>query len=119
MKKLLIIVFCKFYGSLKEDFNAMGLLTVLMSTNIFTIVGYYQILILHEKNIMLLKIYEIPTIVIVGVFNYLFFLRNKKYEIMFKEFKQNPSMSGVKGSFITATYIIVTLGILAGLIWVN
>jgi len=119
MKKFLEIVFCKIYGILKEEFNAMGLLTVLLSINIFTVVGYYKTLFLKESNFLLPLAYEIIIIIIVGIISWIIFLKDDKFKSIYKRYKQNPSMNGAKGSWVTGSYIIITLGMLVSLIWLG
>jgi hypothetical protein len=117
MKKFVIIVFCKIYGFVKEDFNAMGLLTILQSLNLLTIIGYYKALILKSRHIVLPRIYEIIIIVIIGGFNCLFFLKDNRYLSFYKEYQEDLSMSGPRGTWITGLYIAFTLTFLTGLIW--
>jgi len=117
MSKIIIIVFCKFYGRLKEPFNAMGVLTVLLSLNVFTFIGYYKTIVEHSDQIMLPTIYEILIIVLIGITNYAYFLNKKKFEKIFDEYKRNASMSGKKGTWLVLSYIFLTVAMLSSLIW--
>jgi hypothetical protein len=118
MKTLLTIVFCKIYGLIKEDFNAMGFVTILVSINVLSVIGYYKVLIMHDPNFLIPRIYEIAICVGIGVMNFLFFLKDNKYVTIYQEFTDNPRLSGRRGSWITAAYVVGTLAFSAGLIWV-
>jgi hypothetical protein len=117
MSNFFLIVFCKIYGLVKEEFNALGLLTILLSLNIFTVSGYYKTLIQGSSHIMLATPYELIIILIVGTALYLTILKGEKYKIVYEKFKQDPT-SSKKGSRITAIYLIGTLVLLTSLIWI-
>ncbi len=80
MRKFLLIIFCRFYGFVKDDTSAIGLITVLLSFNVISIIGYYRVLVEKDKRITTSKIYEIIIIVIIGFFCNYFILRGKKAE---------------------------------------
>jgi len=117
MKIFFETVFCKIYGLLKEEFNAMGLLTVLLSINIFTVVGYYKTLFMRESSILLPLVYEIIIVIIIGIIDWIYFLKGDRFRLIYERYKQNPLMSGTKGTRITILYIIMTFGMLVSLIW--
>jgi hypothetical protein len=119
MPKFLIVAFCKFYGFLKESFNAMGFVTILLSLNVFTIIGYYKTIVMHSDQIMIPTIYELLIVVSIGIYNYAYFLSGKKYEAMYEEFQRDKSMGGNGGTRSTALYIIITLVMLISLIWLG
>lgn len=92
-------------------------MTLFFSLNAFAIIGYYKTLAQHSDHIMLPTVYAIIIIVLIGVFNYVYFLSNKKYETIYNDYKQNTSMSGSRGTWVTVVYIFLTLAMLISLIW--
>jgi hypothetical protein len=100
-------------------FKAMCILSLFLSLNALTIIGYYKTLVEHSDHVSIPSAYEIIIIISIGVVNYFFFLKDKKYELMYEEFKKNTSMSGARGTRITVLYIIITLAMLFSLIWLS
>lgn len=117
MKLFLETVFCKFYGLLKEEFNAMGLITILISINLFSVIGYYRTLVLKKPTIQLPITYEIIIVILIGIFNWIYFLKGNKFKLIYEKYNQNSIMSGAKGTLISITYVIVTFGMLVSLIY--
>lgn len=119
MRKFWIIIFCKFYWWLKAEFNAMGLLTALQAINVLTIIGYYKIFVEGSNEILIPKVYEILIGFAIGLVNYIFFLKNKKYEQINSEFRKDSVLSGKRGTAITAFYIFLTLAFVFSLAWIG
>jgi hypothetical protein len=116
MRKFLSLIYFKIYELTRDDFNAVGLLTVLISLNIFTVIGYYETLVRHHGSVRTGTASEILIILSILVFVYINFSKGKNARIAYEEFKQKP-IGGQKGSCITFIYILVTLILLTGLIW--
>ena len=116
MRKFLSIIYFKIYGLVKEDFNAVGILTVLLSFNILTIVGYYETLIRHHDSIRAGTVTEIIVVLIIFILVYINFSKGENAGIAYEEFKRT-ALSGKKGSRITAIYITITLLLSISLIW--
>ena len=123
------LFFCKFFqfskyiGNATSDdpyaFKAMGILTFFLSLNAFTIIGYYKALIEHSASILISTFLEILIILSIGCINYFFLLKDKKYESIYENFEKNPKISGRRGTWLTIFYMIATITIMSGLIWVG
>jgi len=97
----------------------MCILSLFLSLNVLTIIGYYKAIIDHSDHILIPEVYEIAIIIIIGVVNYFFFYKDKKYEVIYHEFKKNTPINGARGTWITILYMIITIAMLFSLIWLS
>ena len=115
MPRFLIIFFFQCYNLVKEDFRAMCILSMFISLNVFTLIGYYKTLIQHSSIIILPTLYNVFVVVVVGIFNYFYFLHNKKHEELKESLVFNKKESKRVGFF----YPVITLMALISLIWLG
>lgn len=118
MNKFFIIVVCKIYGLVQEEFRAMGILTLFHSLNVLTLVGYYKITILHSDHITMPTIYEIIIIVLIGTLNYFLLLNKGRFVAIYKNFKEMSSFSGRRGTILTLSYVGFSIVFFISLVWV-
>jgi hypothetical protein len=115
MRNLITLLFCRFYDWLKDDMSALGLLTLLISTNIFTGVGYIRIVGLQSSEFVLPIKYEISIILAVGAFLFLYFIKRNRYLKMYEGYKSSKYKTE-RGTRLVVTFTLLTILFLASLI---
>ena len=95
MKSFLILIFSKLFmfskniGNSDDDsyaFKAVGIFTVFLSFNIFTIVAYYKCLIIKSNAIIPNTFISLLLVFIIGFSLYLFFIKEKRYIKIYNQF---------------------------------
>jgi hypothetical protein len=87
----------------------MYLFSLLLFINSITLAAYFICLALHSnrkypsKPVILLVAFSIAGIV------YLVFVRKEKYKLLYEQFKIKENLNGKSGTWMTLSYIIVTL----------
>lgn len=102
------MLFFKINGALKDDFSALCSVTVLISFNILTIIGYVRILILGLESILLPKFYSVLITLLVGILLYFIFLFRGRFNKKYEDFKTS-ALNGSIGTIYTVVYIGITL----------
>lgn len=127
MKSFLILIFSKLFmfskniGNSDDDlyaFKAVGIFTVFLSFNIFTILAYYKCLIIKTNAIMPNTFISLLLVFSIGFSLYLFFIKEKRYINIYNQFIKNKKLNGNRGTVITSSYLIVTILLLISLIWI-
>ena len=94
----------------------MYLLSFLIFINIYTVIGGFKLLVLHLPTIADPKLVELLILAIINIGLYFLFIKNKKYESLFKDYLESEYYNK-KGTYLTMSYIVITFILFIGLMW--
>ena len=96
-------MFSKNIGNSDDDsyaFKAVGIFTVFLSFNIFTIVAYYKCLIMKSNAIIPNTFISLLLVFIIGFSLYLFFIKEKRYIKIYNQFIPINEVSALQDRYV-------------------
>lgn len=98
--------FAKWVGTTDAPWTAMLLITVLIGLNIFALLSVFT----ERKDVQFLssKKAAVSLTIIIGVINYVIFIRDEKYEKVIEIFKKESKESKTWSAILIVAYIIMT-----------
>ena len=125
MRRFYLLVFYKLYFFAKKisnddlhPYTAMYMLAILLSLNVMSLYGYYSCLIMHASVLFPPKYLILIVLFLIVLGIYFLYVRAGKYEILFEQLEKSD-LDQKKATVMVVTYVILTLLVTTGLIWVK
>lgn len=112
MVNFFAIVFFRFKMVLKDDLSAMGIVTYLLSLNIFTLVGGYKCMVQHSNLSNVPLFYALLIMLVTGLVTRFIVLGPVFTKNMISDFKECIIAQTTKGIWLTIVYAIASFSLM-------